>query len=87
MFIQNIMQIRSLTYNIMDGILSRAKQYTYRQAADLLGLHHNTVAKYVKDGLLGSVVIRRRRWITETNLQNFIVARDTGLIDDGMIRR
>lgn len=46
--------------------------YTQQEAADFLGIGVRTIRKYIRRGLIPAVTVRRRVYIWDKNLQQFL---------------
>ena len=50
--------------------------YTYQEAADLLGVHVTSIAKYVKEGKMVSKTVGKIKYLTEQTIKDFLLGDD-----------
>jgi excisionase family DNA binding protein len=77
-------RLEAFTDMIEDNM--RKDVYTVNEAAELLGLHHNTVRKWCREGEIKAMVIGREYRISRIELERYWKARGGGeLFEHGSI--
>lgn len=50
--------------------------YTYQEAADLLGVHVTSIAKYVKEKRMTARTVGKIKYLTEQTIKDFLLGDD-----------
>ena len=50
--------------------------YTYQEAADLLGVHVTSIAKYVKEKRMTAKTVGKVKYLTEQTIKDFLLGDD-----------